>query len=465
MNAGIYTCPPETILRNALQEMAKRNISSVVIVDENQFPIGIVTERDVLRRIAAKSEVDIDSTRISVVMTKNPIALTPEDTVYRALSVLKAHRIKHLIIVENGKASGMVTLWWLLKMKYPEPTELIEDIRLAEGAEDLKRVRNKVPEVAALKIGMGLRAYDIIVMISMINQDIHRKAMELASARNGMPPVPFCLYVTGSHGRLENLLSTDQDHGLIIADNDHNLQYSDYYVDLADEFSAMLNEIGFKTCPGYIMCLNPLWRKSLSEWKQQLSYWFQRQVPQLGRFVTVLFDAAPIYGDRQLFTDMNNHAFSLFGKHHDVARILYAEEAKHRSPIGLFGRFITEKSGPNKGELELKRSGLMFLIEGLRILALKHSIREVTTLKRTSALVKNGIIHADDGEYFESAYHILLHFALEAQLEKIKQGQEVNTFIKPSYLSQLDRETLRHAFKAVGSLQSLIGAEFGNIPI
>ena len=342
MNTGIYTCYEGTLIREAVNEMALRNISSVVVVNQGDYPVGIVTERDVLQRIAAEKKVDIDKNCIEEVMTRNPVVLSPEDTVYRALSLLISHRIKHLVIVENGQAKGMITLWWLLKLKYPEPLELIEEIQHASSANDLKALRDKLPAVVESKLSIGVRAYDIIVMTSMINQDIHRKVMDMAIHEFGEPPVPFCLYVTGSHGRLESLLATDQDHGMIIADNDQQLQYDPYFVNLSIFFSNTLHKIGYENCPGYIMSNNPLWRKSLSEWKQQLQYWFESHVPQVGRFSTVLFDAAPIYGERRLFTEMMHYAFSLFDQHHEVARTLYEEEKSHKSPIGIFGRFITE---------------------------------------------------------------------------------------------------------------------------
>ena len=56
---------------------------------------------------------------------------------------------------------------------------------------------------------MGMRAYDVVVMLSLINQDIHRKAFELAIRDTGDPPGACCLFLTGSHGRLENLLDEE----------------------------------------------------------------------------------------------------------------------------------------------------------------------------------------------------------------------------------------------------------------
>jgi signal-transduction protein with cAMP-binding, CBS, and nucleotidyltransferase domain len=302
-------------------------------------------------------------------------------------------------------------------------------------------------------------------MISLINRDIHRRAHELAFEGLGVPPVPYCLYVTGSHGRLENLLTPDQDHGLIIADSEQNYQYDQYFIDLGVRLSDILDQIGYVYCPGYLMSSNPLWRKSLSEWKQQVKYWFEAQVREMGRYVTVLFDAASIAGEVDLFKELKEYAFEALSQHHEVFRVLHEEEGAHRVPVGFFGRFVTDKEGLHKGELDVKKSGLIFVVETIRILALQHNIRETGTLKRIGKLMDGGFINSNDGEYFESAYQVLLHYALKSQVSKATRGERIDTYIDPRILSTRDKETLRHAFKAVSTLQDLVASEFGELII
>ena len=105
----------------------------------------------------------------------------------------------------------------------------------------------------------------------------------------------------------------------------------------------------------------------------------------------------------------------------------------------------------------------MFVVEAVRILALQHGIRETSTLKRISQLVTSGCIHPDDGEYFEAAYHLLLHLALKSQIDSVSKKEPIDAFINPDNLSQRDRETLRQAFKAITALQEVVSAEFGEL--
>jgi CBS domain-containing protein len=465
MNPEVYTCSPMCTMRDVIRDMAGRNISSVIIIDHVKQPVGILTERDIMQRVIANDSVDIDSTPISKVMTFDPITLHPDNTIYRALSVLTDSKVKHLPLIEDGKIVGIVTMRQLLKLRYPEPLTLIEGIKEAGDVATLKAIKNKLPTMAEERLESGRTAYDIVVMISLINRDIHRRALELAAEGLGVEPVPYCLYLTGSHGRLENLLTPDQDHGMIIEDSAQNYQYDQYFIDLGVRFSDYLDQIGYVYCPGFLMSSNPLWRKSLSEWKQQVHYWFEAQVRELGRYVTVLFDASVIAGEVDLFKELKEYAFKSLAQHHEVFRVLHEEEGRHRVPLGLLGRFITDKEGLHKGQLDVKKSGLIFVVESIRILALQHNIRETGTLKRIGRLVEGGFIHQNDGEYFESAYQVLLHYALKSQVSKASRGEKLDTYIDPRILSPRDKETLRHAFKAVATLQDLVASEFGQLVI
>lgn len=460
----VLTCAPGDTTTAALRMMVDYGVSSLVVVDPDKTPIGIITERDMIRSLAERGE--IAGAGVSDLMTRDPVTLSPTDTVWRAMYVLSSRGIKHLPIVENDRPVGMVTLRQLLQLRYPEPMTMIEAISQATDFDALRVIKDEIPRLATSRLGMGMRAYQVVITISLIHQEIHRRAFDLALAATGEPPVPFCLLLTGSHGRMETLLTSDQDHALILAngeDVDADAEADTFFGEVAARFVDALERIGFPRCDGDVMSTNPIWRKTLFDWKRQLEHWIRRQVPELGRYLTVFFDAQAVHGDETLFVNLGDHAFDLLGRHHELLRILHEEEGSHRVPTGLLGRFITERSGEHRGQLDIKRSGLIFVVEGVRILALMHAVRETGTLARISRLVADGHIHPEDGEYFEAAYRFLLHFALDAQVSKLARHERPSTWLDPSDLSQREREVLRHAYKAVSSLQKLIASEFGEL--
>lgn len=460
----VLTCEPADTVDSVLRMMVGYEVSSLVVVDDDKSPVGIITERDLIRRLA--DDGSIEGASVSELMTVDPVTLSPADTVWRAMYVLSSRGVKHLPIVEDGTAVGMVTLRQLLQLRYPEPMTMIEAISQATDVEALREIKQDIPRLATAKLGMGMRAYQVVVTISLIHQEIHRRAFDLALGETGEPPVDFCLLLTGSHGRMETMLTSDQDHALVLAngeDVDADGEADTFFAEVAARFVDALEQIGFPRCDGDVMSTNPVWRKNLFDWKRQLEHWVARQVPELGRYLTVFFDSQAVHGSGALFDNLSDHAFELLGRHHELLRILHEEEGSHRVPTGLLGRFITERSGEHRGKLDIKRSGLIFVVEGVRILALMHGVRETGTLARISRLVADGHIHPEDGEYFEAAYRFLLHFALHAQLDKVARDETPSTWVDPSDLSQRERDVLRHAYKAVSSLQKLIASEFGEL--
>jgi CBS domain-containing protein len=177
--------------------------------------------------------------------------------------------------------------------------------------------------------------------------------------------------------------------------------------------------------------------------------------------MTLIFDSAPLYGDSALFTQVQDAAFGDISRNHNILRMMHEEEGSHKVPLGWFNTFITEKDEFHRGEIDMKRSGLIFIIEAARILALKHGIRETSTLSRIRGLVEKGVIHRDDSEYFENAYRVVLYHTLKAQTENYLSKKEDSYYLRPGTLSARNQEMLKQAFKAISHLKEIVGSELG----
>ncbi len=466
MVSPAYTCPSHLSVRQVAKEMAKRQISSAVVIDDQQQPVGIITERDLLTKVVSRETVDPDRTPAAAIMSAPAITISPKDKVYRALSLLARYGIKHLPVVEGGKTIGILTLRHLLRMTHQEPLLIIGRLELAREPRELREIKADLPAMAANRLSTGISAVDTMTMLSLIHQDLHRRAFELAlNQMKTPPPVPYCLFVTGSHGRGEAMLAPDQDHGLIIADypDKYFNEIDGYFCELATKFGKILEEIGYPRCPGYIMSENPLWRKRYSEWQKQFLIWLELSSYHTVRYLSLVFDASPLLGELPLFSGLKRFMLREIQHHHNVIRQMFEEEAGHKVPLGMFKHFIVEKEGPHKGELHLKRSGLIFVVEAARVLCLKEGLGEVNTLERIKALKEKHVISAQDAEYAEHAFHLLVYYALSAQVRHWQRGENISYWLNPKELSAHDQDMLRYAFQAVKRLKELVEASFGHL--
>lgn len=109
-------------ITKAAREMVEYNVAAVVVVESNGKLVGIVTERDLTRRVLAKNK-DPNSVTLSEVMTKDPDTLSPDDTASDALELMRTRNYRHLPVVDQASVVGMVSirdLYAAVKVKLEE---------------------------------------------------------------------------------------------------------------------------------------------------------------------------------------------------------------------------------------------------------------------------------------------------------------------------------------------------------
>jgi CBS domain-containing protein len=100
------TCSENLTVGEAARVMKRHRIGAIMVV-ENDKLIGIFTERDALFRVLAD---DRDrSTTVADVMTRNPLSIHPDKQFADALQIMHTGRFRHVPVVENGRAVGMVS--------------------------------------------------------------------------------------------------------------------------------------------------------------------------------------------------------------------------------------------------------------------------------------------------------------------------------------------------------------------
>ena len=113
--ADIMLRNPKTVrvgqtVGEAVDIMAGLNIGAIPVVDEEGSLVGIFTERDLLRRVAAR-RLPLDGTRIEEVMTPNPVSVTEDTGVEEAKEVMARIKARHLPVVDGrGKLIGIISL-------------------------------------------------------------------------------------------------------------------------------------------------------------------------------------------------------------------------------------------------------------------------------------------------------------------------------------------------------------------
>jgi CBS domain-containing protein len=110
---------PEDTLGEVAERMTAKNVGAVVVKDFGRL-IGILTERDLLKAMAAR--VHTSDARVRQWMTADPITATPETTLDEAAQVMIDNGFRHLPVVEDGQVVGVVSLRRVVSAAQPAGT-------------------------------------------------------------------------------------------------------------------------------------------------------------------------------------------------------------------------------------------------------------------------------------------------------------------------------------------------------
>lgn len=108
MTKPVITAKQTDTLRQVVTKMDQYNIGSIVIADGKK-PVGIVTERDIVRKAIAK-KLDVDKTLAEKIMTKDLQTVTEVATLIEIASIMKMHSLRRIIVInKKGEFVGIVT--------------------------------------------------------------------------------------------------------------------------------------------------------------------------------------------------------------------------------------------------------------------------------------------------------------------------------------------------------------------
>jgi CBS domain-containing protein len=107
MTSDVLTVDPSDTIGETAQMMVERGVSSAVVSDYGNL-IGIVTERDLTRAVAGR--VHTSEARVREWMTSDPITLSPDASADEAAKIMLDNGFRHVPIVEEGRAVGIVSI-------------------------------------------------------------------------------------------------------------------------------------------------------------------------------------------------------------------------------------------------------------------------------------------------------------------------------------------------------------------
>ena len=116
MVRDVLTVDPSDTIGEAAEKMNAANVGAVVVVEDFARIVGIVTERDLLRAVAARARAA--EARVRQWMTPDPVTIEPDLTIDEAARIMFDNNFRHLPVVKEGRPLGIVSLRLLARWAF-----------------------------------------------------------------------------------------------------------------------------------------------------------------------------------------------------------------------------------------------------------------------------------------------------------------------------------------------------------
>ncbi len=458
----VVTCTNESIEAVA-KKMSEHGVGSIVIIDENNFPIGIVTDTDLRNKVLAKGKNPSES--INEIMSSPVKTVKDSITVSEVMMEMIKTGVHHLVVTKKGteksQVCGIISDHDVIISQQNHPASLLKSIKKSNEPSEWKLIRDKVEVLLSEYLSHNADTSLASTLITKINDTIIEKAVN--STLEKFPEskaINFCWLNLGSEGREEQLLRTDQDNAIVFEDTRNNEKTQALLLNVASEVNSILIECGFKECPAEIMARNPDYCQPLTQWKSYFDKWINAPDPRSVMNCTIFFDYRLGYGNQVLIEELNSHIINTLDKNELFLNFLAKNSLQNPPPLSFFKNFLLEKGGEHKNEFDIKKRAMMPLADAARLLLLDHGEMGIqNTVKRYQRLAE---IEPKSKDLFETAaksYEIFMSHRAKNGLEKEDSGQ----FIDLDRLTKLEKQILKNAFVSIKEIQDLVKVRFQQV--
>lgn len=453
-------CREHESVRAAVARMQEARIGSIVVVDGAGAPLGIFTERDMLR-VALAGQLE---SPVGAVMSRDPLALAANTPAYEAALAMIESGFRHVLVDDSGSLIGVVSERDLFSLQRLGLGELSMEIRRAAAIETLATAAERVRRLTRLLVDQGVAAEQLTLYVSLLNDRICQRIIELVRKRFSWDGFGWCWLAFGSEGRLEQTFATDQDNGLVFEAHDgaRPNQIRDRLLPFAHAVNQALDACGFPLCKGNVMASNPELCLSVAQWKAKLEGWLAVSDPKALLDAAICLDFRPLYGDARLALELRSWFLAVTRARPNFLRLLAENALQSRPPLGKWRDFVTEDTPSAPNTVNLKRDAVRPIVDCARILSLARTLEPTSTVDRLRAAGAVGAIPPAEAQATVAAFHFIQQVRLhhQAGLAAPDLLGDLANRINPDSLNELDRRTLKEAFKITRDLQARIALDY-----
>ncbi|MTD37166.1 CBS domain-containing protein [Erwinia sp. CPCC 100877] len=460
-NRNIAIVSPQTPIQEVAQIMRDRvRTSCAFVVDENRTLIGMITDKDMTKRVVACGH-DIRKP-IASVMTDQPHTVYQDELVIRAINLMMQYNIQNIPVVNRQRhVVGLVTPQQLVQKNSVQAIFLIEQISRARNNAELQVLTPTRQAIFEALVDGNVSPAVIAQVLTMIYDAFTRRLTELVIGYLGEPPCAWSWMAAGSHARGEVHLSSDQDNALLLDDgaDTHERHYFNHF---AMYVNKGLTDCGYSLCSGRFMAATPIWCQRLTVWQNYYRKWATN--PEYERLLNlnVFIEIRHVAGDNALFRRLDDYRHRQISRNARLLAALLRNALRVRPPLGIFHNLVLEKDGDNKKVLNIKRAAIHCLVDLVRIYALHADIEALNTGERILQLQERQILNEASVQDMLGTWRYATQLRYLHQRLALSRGELPDNTLDPARFGSFERQHLKDAFSIISGFQEAVRMKFGS---
>lgn len=454
----LVTAPSDITCAMAAVVMASEDVSTLLIKEDGALT-GIITDKDLRKRLLAQGRPY--DTPISDIMTPDPLTIPKASAGFEALLMMMRHNFSHLPVTDAaGDVVGIISARDLLKRMSLHALHLAQDVAKADTAEGVCEAIKPLKQSLIALVDADLTADVIGQFVSSVGEAAHRRLAELGEEALGPPPISYDFVVFGSLARKDQSGISDQDNGFVFDDAYNEAEHGAYFSALARFICDHLNSAGYVYCPGDIMATNASWRRPLSDWKQTFHSWITSPDPKSVMHTSIFYDMRTVYGTGRHVKALREAVVGQAQSNSVFLAHLAKDALSATPPLGFFRQLVVEKDKSGEEALNIKKRGIMPIIDIARLKALANNVTAVSTRARLLALQEMNLLNAGDIRDLLDAHEFISMTRLRHQARQAASGEAVDNLVHINDLSRFEKDHLKDAFAIVRRQQAALSLSY-----
>ena len=435
----------DATLADAARLMKEKRRRSIFVRDGERTGIFTTSDfRDIVANDVSGQTPLKERTQFSL------LSCEKSDHLFNALLLMTQRNIRHIVITENGDPVGVLSQAGLLSFFSNHSLSIAQQLERTATIDDLVRVTQDMEAMVTTLAMQGIKMPQLARLVQALNGQLMTRLWQMVAS-----PEVFAgsaLLAMGSEGRGEQILKTDQDNALILAEGLDEKEVAR----AADNFTEQMIRLGFPSCRGGIMVNQVLWRNTVQGWSRILQDWARQSQGDALMNLAIFLDAETVTGPTSWLTKCRD---ALHAGLRDDATWL----PRFALPIEQFpnqrveGGFWWQMLNREKSVgLDIKKAAIFPIVHGVRVLALEAGIRATNTFDRIEALASKIILEKTLANDLAESLAFLMRLRLEAGLEALREKKNISNDINTASLSTLDKDLLKDALLVTKRFKQMI---------